>query len=725
MIRRSRIQSTVLVAVLAVLGISAGLLLWTTFMAHDDEGYVLYSLQAYATHGHLYGQVYSQYGPFFFVLFRALHALGVAFTNTGGREMAWCYWIGSTALCGALVWRLSGGSFTATLATLVAVFGHLYAMTFEPSHPGGFIALLTAFAAWAGTNEHWSVARRAIVIGAIAGMLLLTKVNVGVFFVAAAASWYLLQVDGRARTPVRGLVVILLALMPLLLMWKSLSDTWVRMFVLVAGCGAIAVVAASPCNRPSPLPVGRALMQATIGGILVIGATLGVTFATGTTVEQLLDGIILGPLRQPSVFSFAFNWRTGTAVVALASVPLAAWLAFKPSERRAVWIVPARLAVAIIYALCSTEYFSIGQIGFALSFGVATAWLFVLPITADDKNAGTRTWLALLMVTQALHAYPVPGSQIAWGTFLWAPLAAIGFTEIANVIRPQGLVRLSVCGFCAMSAFIAADYAQVSYRRFIARTELGLPGAEHLRPPAMLAGAIRMVVRNAQVHGDMLFSMPGMLSFNAWSGLPTPTVPNTTHWFTLLSASQQDEIQRHLAADPRAVVIVQRFILDQLQAEHRRVETPLERWLVANYHRVFAVETYEFWVRNERTVVPVQSARVFKSSTGTPSKYRFDVVAAPMGNLRIDRFDFQQLDGQSAMVKLTWTNDNARYVVTPIDEAGRAAGPARVTTLPFAISGLCRIEIFTNAVPTNVDRRAAAVQMHSPDGHFEDAQLIE
>ncbi len=725
MIRRSRIQSTALVAVLAVLGISAGLLLWTTFMVHDDEGYVLYSLQAYATHGHLYDQVYSQYGPFFFVLFRALHALGVAFTNTGGREMAWCYWIGSTALGGALVWRATGGSFTATLATLVAVFGHLYSMTFEPSHPGGLIALLTAFAAWGGTNEHWPAARRAVLIGAIAGMLLLTKINVGVFFVAAAGSWYGLQLDGRRGQRLRAAIVVLLALMPLLLMRKSLSDAWVRMFVLVTGCGACAVVAASQFNRAAPSLVARAVLQATVAGALVVGVTFAVTLATGTTMGQLLDGIILDPLRQPSVYSFAFNWRAGTAVIAVGGVLLALWLATKPPARRVEWIVPARIAAAVVYAFCATEYFSIGQIGFALSFGVATAWVFVLPIREDDNNTGTRAWLALLLVTQSLHAYPVPGSQIAWGTFLWAPLVAIGICDIAKVVRARALGWLSVLGFGGMSLFIAANYATVSYRRFMARTELGLAGAEHLRPPAMVAGAIRMLVRNAQVHGDMLFSMPGMLSFNLWAGLPTPTVANTTHWFTLLSASQQDQIQRRLAADPRAVIIVQRFILDRLEAEHRRIDTPLERWLVANYHRVFTVESYEFWVRNGRTVVPVQSAQLFESSTGSPSKYRIDVVAAPAKDLRIDRFDFQQLNGQSALIKLNWTNDNARYVVTPIDAAGKAAGPARVTPLPFVISGLCRIEIFTNAAPANVDHRVAAIQLHSPNGHFEDAPLIE
>ena len=37
-------------------------------MAYDDEGYVLVSLKNYSAHGGLYASVYSQYGPFFYLL---------------------------------------------------------------------------------------------------------------------------------------------------------------------------------------------------------------------------------------------------------------------------------------------------------------------------------------------------------------------------------------------------------------------------------------------------------------------------------------------------------------------------------------------------------------------------------------------------------------------------------------------------------------------------------
>ena len=48
------------------LAITGYWLLFTTFMVYDDEGYVLWSLHNFSAHGHLYNEVFTQYGPFFF-----------------------------------------------------------------------------------------------------------------------------------------------------------------------------------------------------------------------------------------------------------------------------------------------------------------------------------------------------------------------------------------------------------------------------------------------------------------------------------------------------------------------------------------------------------------------------------------------------------------------------------------------------------------------------------
>jgi hypothetical protein len=70
-----------------------------------------------------------------------------------------------------------------------------------------------------------------------------------------------------------------------------------------------------------------------------------------------------------------------------------------------------------------------------MSYGVTLAWIFVVPLCADDRGAAARAWVALLLVFQFLHAYPVAGSQINWGTCLWVPLLALGLHDAGPEIR--------------------------------------------------------------------------------------------------------------------------------------------------------------------------------------------------------------------------------------------------------------------------------------------------
>jgi len=58
----------------------------TIFQVYDDEGYVLLSLDHYLAGGHLYTEVFSQYGPFYFYFQAALfRLLGLSVNHDAGR----------------------------------------------------------------------------------------------------------------------------------------------------------------------------------------------------------------------------------------------------------------------------------------------------------------------------------------------------------------------------------------------------------------------------------------------------------------------------------------------------------------------------------------------------------------------------------------------------------------------------------------------------------------
>src|SRR5690242_12057806 len=138
----ARLRIPVLVALAGMLTFTGWLLMGTNFMIHDDEGYVLLGLKNFSEHGHLYDEVFTQYGPALFLYYDLLHRLfDWPITNLFGRTITLVHWVGIAFMAGLLAWRLSRRYWTAAF-TIVAVFGLLWQMTWEPPHPGGLIALI-------------------------------------------------------------------------------------------------------------------------------------------------------------------------------------------------------------------------------------------------------------------------------------------------------------------------------------------------------------------------------------------------------------------------------------------------------------------------------------------------------------------------------------------------------------------------------------------------------
>ena len=97
--RPAWLTTLVFAAAAAVLFVAAALIMFSAFMFYDDEGYVLLSLRNFAAHGGLYRDVYTQYGPFPFVSYCALQALGVPLTHTVGRLITIGAWAGTAWAC--------------------------------------------------------------------------------------------------------------------------------------------------------------------------------------------------------------------------------------------------------------------------------------------------------------------------------------------------------------------------------------------------------------------------------------------------------------------------------------------------------------------------------------------------------------------------------------------------------------------------------------------------
>lgn len=727
-----RLPLLLLVLAAAGLTVAAGLMLFSTFMFYDDEGYVLISLRNFVIHGQLYGEVYTQYGPLPYVLYYLLHLLGLPLTHTAGRLVTLLAWSGSATLAAWTTWRATRSS-AAMLAVLAAVFVYLWIMVSEPSHPGGLIAFTTAIMAALGCKwlaaDRWS--RWAALAGAGSAALLLTKINVGAF--AALSTLALLLLHSRSDRVRRWAPWVLaggVAVLPFLLMRPLLGVAWVQTFALVFALSAVAAVGAA-ARGATPECGSRQWLAAVLGGGAVALLVLGVVFARGTTPAELLQGVILGPLRHPGHFSLEFHWPPGACVAAICSLGfflLVSLRARRDANFPADTIVASlRLVAAAGLGWMILRFPAVSPDNLVFAFSAPCLWLFLWPLGGTAAPADrAQAWLGLLFLGQWLHVYPVPGSQIAWGTFLAIPLAAIGAGEAAAwlaarpaaaFLRARALRLMLALGLLLAAGVTANRLAQIG-RRYLDSRPLNLPGAETLRLPDATTALFRLLVLNADAHGDMVFSLPGMFSLNLWTGLPTPTLTNVTHWFSLLDDAQQQSIIRSLAAHPNACVIVQKDHLDFLRKRQLTPGGPLYDYVMGRFEPAFEIDGFEFRVSRRRHIAPLFTAEMFQKQAADAAD-NFDTLMKmdlllpadqPIGSIEIIRAD------EPTNTPLLLQGAKVRIEVTPINLAGEALRLPETRAFPVALRGPTEVALYFDRGGRGFSTNRTLIIVRNPAG---------
>jgi hypothetical protein len=259
--------------VLLVLGSTAFCILFTTWACYDDEGYVLWTLIHHHQGRILYDEIFTQYGPAFYVLDESLRTiLPFAYSTDGQRWQTLCLWLASTAIlwksidflavrregCGSARRPIGAGVF---LFSAIAFFWQQDRLALEPGHPQMWCNLLvcTAMVLLAARYRFLDSAAPSVptmlqpsfLLGILAGTLLMMKPNVGIFLLAALPAGIFWTSSRSRRWMAIGdvLYTAALVLMPWLLirhqlgefsgavmpLWTTLSLVAVRSTILVEG----------------------------------------------------------------------------------------------------------------------------------------------------------------------------------------------------------------------------------------------------------------------------------------------------------------------------------------------------------------------------------------------------------------------------------------------------------------------------------------------------------
>lgn len=716
----------------AALTACAYLLISTTFMPYDDEGYVLISIRNYLAGLRLYDDVFSQYGPWPFVYHQMVTAAtGGELTHTLGRMLTLGHWVVSALLCGMIGWKLTRNQLAAGAAAVIA-FALCWQNTSEPSHPGSHIAFLVALAALITCglpDSRRPVVARAL-LGVIIAFLLLTKINVGLLLAAGVACFGLRHTPwpDRWQRGARLLAAVGMLALPWVLMGRQLRLDWVVAFAVLFSLSALGLLWISPTGAATGPRTTRAWLATPIACLVASGLVFGVVVLHGTRASSLLEAIAVSPLRMPAHFTVGLHWYPEVwflavlsgAIVFLAGRDLRTYGQVRPLVIRVIILVRgvALLALAGLARYWPTHA---GIFHFA-AYCLPLLPLFLIPLgrPVDREQAAVRWGAACVALPQVLHAFPVAGSQLAWGTFLCVPIMVAGIHEAGAAlpalapVSGTALARAFRGILAATALFLLGLLGYTGWQRYAHSRPLDLPGAGDIRLDGKTRQAFRLLHLNAVIHADLLFSRQGMFSHNLWSGIPTPTAQNATHWFWLLSPARQQEIIDRLASTPRTALITSQSLDEFMVKENIPFGGPLQDFVRNHYRPLFRYGDFTLHV-------PVNSkAAVFgryeflegRRSEGTVLFRTQVLLDGRPAQIRLESLEFPWNPGPDLL------SPGARGVAEPIDREGRPVGPALALPSARPLRGFFRITVIGPRLPPTLPWQDYLAVVRDPDGRL-------
>ena len=584
-------------------------MLATVFRDYDDEGYVLISLSHYVSRSHLYTETYSQYGPFYFyaqeTCFRLLR---LPVTHDAGRLVTLLYWLAAGLLGAWFVYRISNNLLLGCAAGLACI-RIAAVLANEPGHPQqivlSFLTLSCCLSLSVGSGRKVG---SLFLLGAVGAALVFTKINVGAFYLVALTHTLLCVVrPNRAKTIGLTLIVVFAVITPVLLMRSHLWEAQVYCSV-AALCGGVTFACGSLITLDDPLPFDRVLYV--FAGLLLASAMIVVaTVSQGMSGRTLIQGVLLAPVRHPQLYSVLLwiNRRYYFFALLIISCLGALWLFRNRWAGFVKWVGALRCAAGltvVFLLLHRPNPIGVGDVLPLSRLALCCAFLPLSLIHARERNWRLfdllpRLFLSDLAVTQFLQAYPVAGSQVSIAA---APMLLWGFVSILDGVdelpdlggwgsRPQLKAALSVLILLALSAGMVRPALLINGYMF---PQSKLRGSTSLHLPPDREQDFRFLAGSIGANCSLLFSLPGMSSFNFWSGVPAPNGSNHNNWMRTFSPERQKQILDILQSNPRACVLYNKKLVAfwGLSTEDL-VRLPLARYIIGDMPLIVQRGDYE------------------------------------------------------------------------------------------------------------------------------------
>jgi hypothetical protein len=543
----------------------------TGFREWDDEGSLMLSVRQYLGGMKIYKDVFSVYGPVYYYYNAFLRTVtGTPVTHDVTRLSTLLPWSCCCLLSTWVVFRLTK-SMVAACASMFFVSQSLGFFHNEPGHPQELtlMLLIGIFACSCVRPLGTTLTAAMMGIGVLAAALCFIKVNIGAFVCISVA---LTLIGSRPfRAPWSYILIAAAAgyvLLPLLLMRNHIDAGWARIYCGLVTIGAAGVVVNILCGR------SRGELSARQGIWCAAGFGSGVVLVLASIVAQdislgaMINSLLVLPAR---VFAQNRDWYYPPPLsaiwlpYALAGLCLGIYAAARasalarnlPESSDGRWLAGLKAFVGLsgFLAICIHVPLLplIGPFSWLLLYGTSDAKWQTLP----------RALLCTVGLLQTLYGYPVYGSQ---AEFIDVSLVIVAAVCIGDALRSPAfsrwteaakagdvlITRVALCLILALSAGVALN----RYRNYTAYPALDLPGARLMHVEPKKKEEFQTIVRGIEGHCDSFESLPGLPSFNFWTGINPLTGLNSDAWTLYLDANQQVEIVRRLSEQPRPCVLV-------------------------------------------------------------------------------------------------------------------------------------------------------------------------
>jgi hypothetical protein len=580
-------------------------MMFNVWQTYDDEGMFLVSLRELLNnHGSLYTTIWSdKYGPFYYLVmttvYRVLHQQP---TLENGRWIVLVLTTASAVLFAGAVWRVTK-SVPCTLVCEVAAFVILIqAAGNEPMHPGSLAVLLVALVAFELAS--YAATRRTvhlIAIGGATGALMMTKLNSGGLVAVAVVAAFII---GNASVPrwLRIAGVALAALVPIALMLQNASANWVAVLAFVVVGSMLGMSVLMSIDQFS-LPRSSFLSMA-YGAAGVAVCSLIFPLLTGTALSDELTGVFIRPLSQAKQLTIPANVSVNFFALVLTAAGIYAAVAFRSLSKetiraQATWTHATLAALALwLLGLGATV---------AARGGVLAEWLpalVVLPALAFCANSSEAIRFALrslvlLAALQVLVAYPVAGSQVAWGTVAMTVPCAIALAagiDHSRLWRESGVrAQVAVTLVLCIALVVAGNLWPLNvWNTYLSNTKMGLPGTGLMRIDPDIATEVQQVTLQLRQRCDTFYGVPDENSFYIFTGIAPFTGLLVDRPIALTIAQQQQvaaQLQDRSAANERVCILTDTSQATQLDPG------PLEDALQPFSDVIATVDNYTIAIR--------------------------------------------------------------------------------------------------------------------------------